>query len=190
VLSASRESILAIPQYGCYTFAFHKNLPYPVAASTNKWTGDWASHWFYHKVPLDLKTNINPLIVGCIGALSDVLKVAMNVRPEDEAFLAMLYKVSKTFGTRDIIEEFVACDCFPVKARWSVYGWSAEDRWIEGIPVPNFVSTFNVRHDRKLLPLVVLRDRKLSPLVVLYDRKLPSPLNFRTVLTPCTSSLF
>ena len=101
-------------------------------------------------VPLDPETKSHPLVVGRIGALGDVPKVAMNVRPEDEAFLAMLCKVSKTFGTRDIIEEFVACDCFPVKAEWSIFGWLAEDRWIEGILVPDFVSTFNVCRDRKL----------------------------------------
>ena len=37
VQSAGGAEISAIPQYGCYTFAFHKNLPCPVAASKNKW---------------------------------------------------------------------------------------------------------------------------------------------------------
>ena len=40
------------PQYGCYTFAFRQSAPSPVSASKNKWTGDWASYWSYHKVPL------------------------------------------------------------------------------------------------------------------------------------------
>ena len=37
---ASGVSISAVPQYGCYTFAFHKNLPCPVTASKNKWAID------------------------------------------------------------------------------------------------------------------------------------------------------
>ena len=40
--------ISAVPQYGYYTFAFHKNLPSLVTASKNKWANDWSSHWFYH----------------------------------------------------------------------------------------------------------------------------------------------
>ena len=68
--------------------------------------------------------------------------------------LALLRKLSKTFGTRDIIEEFVACDCFPVRAGWTISSWLAEDRWIEGIPVPDFVTTFNLRAKRKyVVPL-------------------------------------
>jgi len=36
VQSTGGAEISAIPQYGCYTFAFHKNLPSPVPASKNK----------------------------------------------------------------------------------------------------------------------------------------------------------
>jgi len=36
VQSTEGAEISAIPQYGCYTFAFHKNLPSPVPASKNK----------------------------------------------------------------------------------------------------------------------------------------------------------
>ena len=52
---------------------------------------------------------------------------------------------------RDIIEEFVACVCFPVKAGWTISSWLSEDRWIEGIPIPDFVTIFNLRADRKFL---------------------------------------
>jgi hypothetical protein len=44
VQSTGGAEISAIPQYGCYTFAFHKNLPCPITASKNKWANDWSSH--------------------------------------------------------------------------------------------------------------------------------------------------
>ena len=44
VQTSDAAKISAVPQYGCYTFAFHKNLPCPMAASKNKWAYDWASH--------------------------------------------------------------------------------------------------------------------------------------------------
>ena len=77
--SSEGAKISAIPQYGCYTFAFHKNLPYPVAVSKNKLATDWASHWFCHKVTLDATTNTHPLVIDHIPALGDVPKVACNV---------------------------------------------------------------------------------------------------------------
>ena len=83
---------------------------------------------------LDPVTKTHPLAVDRIAALGDVPKAACHVRAEDEALLTLLQKLSKTFSTRDIIEEFVACGCFPVGVGWDISSWLAEDHWIEGIP--------------------------------------------------------
>jgi len=99
----------------------------------------------------------HPLVVDHISDLGDVPKASSNVRAEDEALLALLRKLSKTFSTRDLVEEFVACGCFPVKAGWSISSWLAEDRWIEGIPVPDFATVFNLRSDREFSNLISLR---------------------------------
>jgi len=49
--------------------------------------------------------------------------------PEQEALIAMLREVSKVFGAHDIIEEYVACKCFPVREGWSISSWAAEEKW-------------------------------------------------------------
>ena len=98
---------------------------------------------------LDPVTQTHPLVVDCITALGDVPKAAYHVRAEDEALLALLQKLSKTFSTHDIIEEFIACGCFPVRDGWDISSWLAEDRWIEGIPVPDFATVFSLRTDRE-----------------------------------------
>ena len=113
-------------------------------------------------------TKTHPLVIDHIPALGDVPKVASHARAEDEALLALLRKLSKTFGTRDIIEEFVAYDCFPVRAGWTISSWLAEDRWIEGIPIPDFVTIFNLRANRKFLFLSSSSLRKLPPCFVAY----------------------
>ena len=55
----------------------------------------------------DPVTKTHPLVVDRIAALGDVLKAASHVQAEDEALLALLRKLLKTFSTRDIIEDFV-----------------------------------------------------------------------------------
>jgi len=65
---------------------------------------------------LDPITKTHPLVVDRIAALGEVPKAACHVRAEDEALFALLRKLSKTFGTRDLIEEFVVCSYFPVRA--------------------------------------------------------------------------
>jgi len=66
--------------------------------------GDWASYWFYHKVPLDPFAN-----------LGETPKVEVERVVENEGYLSILREVSKTLGVCDVTEEFAACGCFPVK---------------------------------------------------------------------------
>ena len=93
VQTTGGTEISAVPQYGRYTFAFHKNLPSPVTASKNKWAYNWSSHWFYHKVALDPEMKTHPLIIDHIAALGDVPKLASHARAEDEALFALLRKL-------------------------------------------------------------------------------------------------
>ena len=93
---------------------------------------------------LDPITKTHPLVIDHVPALGEVPKVACHVRAEDEPLLALLRKLSKTFSTRDVIEEIVVCGCFPVRVGWDISSWLAEDRWIEGIPVPDFAAVFSL----------------------------------------------
>ena len=87
------------PQYGCYTFAFQQSFPSPVTTSKNKWPRDWASYWFYHKVPLDPETESHPLVVKEIELLEEPRVVEVDEKSEHEALIVMLHEVSKVFGT-------------------------------------------------------------------------------------------
>jgi len=137
------------PQYGCYTFAFQHTAPSPVGASKNKWPGDWSSFWFYHKVPLDPETKCHPLVVQKLGNLSDTPKVDVARIPANEAFMTVLREVSKVLSMRDIIEEFVACGCFPLREGWTISSWAPLEREVYGLPMPNFSEVFGLRQERK-----------------------------------------
>ena len=67
--------------------------------------------------------------------------------PEQEALIKMLHEVSKVFGTRDIVEEYVACKCFPVREGCTISSWAAEEKRMGGIPKPNFSTSFGITKD-------------------------------------------
>ena len=137
------------PQYGCYTFAFQQTAPSPVGALKNKWSGDWSSFWFYHKVPLDPETKRHPLVIQKLGNLGDTPKVDVARIPTNEAFMTVLREVSKVLSMRDITEEFVAYGCFPLKEGWTVSSWAPSKREVYGLPMPNFSEVFGLRQERK-----------------------------------------
>ena len=73
--------------------------------------------------------------------------VALPDTAEANAFVALLRLVVKSFSTRDLIEEFAACQCFAVQEGWTVNSWAPEERWIEGIPMPDFTECFSLRRE-------------------------------------------
>ena len=131
------------PQYDCYTFAFRHTAPSPIPAYRNKWPVDWTNAWFYHKIRLDPETNSSPLWVAKIPSLPKTPVVAPPDTAEANAFVALLRQVAKSFSTRDLIEEIAACQCFPVREGWTVDSWAPEERWIEGILMPDFTEGFS-----------------------------------------------
>jgi hypothetical protein len=142
----------AEPQFGVYTFAFHGTVPSPIIAYRNKW-GDWTSMWFYHKVPLDEATQTHPLVVKEFSPLREQ-PPSMEVdegMEEAKAHVAMLREVSKVFGTRDIVEEYIACKCFPFRKGWSITSWAGKERCVGGLLMPNSSTSFGITKDGKPL---------------------------------------
>lgn len=143
--SEGAEATEADPQFGVYTFAFHTQLPSPVVAYRNRW-GAWTTMWFYHKVSLDESSQTHPLVVKEIGFLPEQpLSVEVDEGTEEaKAHVAMLREVSKLFSTRDIVEEYVACKCFPFREGWSITSWAGREKRLGGLPMPNFSTSFGI----------------------------------------------
>ena len=93
IRGSNGQSTEVEPQYGCYTFAFQRTAPSLVSASKNKWTGDWACFWFYHKVPLDPVMKCHPLVVKRIENLGDTPKLEVGRVLENEVYLSVLREV-------------------------------------------------------------------------------------------------
>ena len=111
--------------------------------------------WFYHKVPLEGSSGTHPLVVKEIGFLPEQpLSVEVYEGTEEaNAHVAMLREVSKLFSTRDIVEEYVACKCFPVRGGWSITSWAGKEKRVGGLAMPNFSTSFGIMKDGKPLAL-------------------------------------
>jgi hypothetical protein len=145
VITADGTEGKAEAQYSCYNFTYWEIVSSPVTAYKNKWPSDWTSFWFYHKVALDDATQSHNLITDKIRNLGDTPRVDVDEMEDRLAFVAMLWEVSKVYGTRDITEEYVACRCWPLKARWSIKAWLLEAQWTRGIPMLDFAASFNLK---------------------------------------------
>ena len=97
--------------------------------------------------------------------------VAAPETTEAKSFVALLREVAKVFSIRDLVEEYSACQCFPLQEGWTVTSWAPEEKWIEGIPMPDFTASFSIGFDgiffnlRLCLCLQTLIQRPLRPLL-------------------------
>ena len=91
--------------------------------------------------------NNSPLWVERIPVLGKTPVVAALETTEANAFVALLREVTKNFSTRDLVEEFSACQCFPVQEGWPMTSWAPEERWIEGIPMLDFTACISIGRD-------------------------------------------
>ncbi|RLN41192.1 hypothetical protein C2845_PM01G00230 [Panicum miliaceum] len=149
VTTAEGKEAKAETQYGYYNFTYKSLVSNPVTAYKNKWPVDWTSHWFYHKVTLDLETRSHPLVTDWIRNLGDTPRLVAEETEGRLGFVAMLRQISKVFSTRDIVEEYVSCRCWPLKFEWSIRGWLPKDEWVEGIPKPDFMKSFHLKKHRE-----------------------------------------
>jgi hypothetical protein len=60
-------------------------------------------------------------------------------KPEYQAFIDMIPEALKVFSTCNLTKEYVACRFWPLRIGWSISEWEDGD---EGIPMPNFSSSF------------------------------------------------
>ncbi|RLN12398.1 hypothetical protein C2845_PM09G13150 [Panicum miliaceum] len=120
----------------------------PMTAYKNKWLVDWMSHWFYHKITLDPESRSHPLVTDRIRNLDETPCLMAEEMEDHVRFVDLLRRILKVFSTRDIIEEYVACRCWPLKDGWSIKGWLPEDQWVEGISMPDFVKSFHLKKNQ------------------------------------------
>jgi hypothetical protein len=84
---------------------------------------------------------------------------------EANTFMALLREVTKNFSTRNLVEEFSACQCFTIREGWAISSWAPEEKWIEGIPMPDFIECFGLHREGTLFFLLS------SPLISDVDPK-------------------
>lgn len=136
-------------QFGCFNFTYPDIIAGPVTVYKNKWPANWALFWFYHKVPSGTDGSVHPLAVKTVELLpTDHLVVEVDETEALKGIASIFRVVSKKYGTCDLVEEFIACNCWPVRASWEVTTWKDDE---DGIPMPDFAQSFGLTKEGNCL---------------------------------------
>jgi hypothetical protein len=120
--------------FGCYNFAYRKDMKTPVVSYRTKWPTGWKNEWFYVKVdekkeklvqsPLDLT-------FGLTRPLCDMLHGS----PCREA-VGKFRVVSEHIGTRDLVQEYLANRVFLTLKEWNMPKLKGEKKKNELVRLP------------------------------------------------------
>jgi hypothetical protein len=120
--------------FGCYNFAYRKDMKTPVVSYRTKWTTGWKNEWFYVKVD-EKKEKIvqSPLVLtfGLTRPLCDMLQGSPCRKAVGEFRV-----VSEHISTRDLVQEYLANRVFQTLKEWNMSKLKGEKKKNELVRLP------------------------------------------------------
>jgi hypothetical protein len=120
--------------FGCYNFAYRKDMKTPVVSYRSKWPTGWKSEWFYIKI--DEKKE--KLVQSPLELTFGLTRPQCNMTPGAPCSNAV-YEfriIFENIGTRDLVQEYLANRVFPALREWSMPKLEREKKKDELVRLP------------------------------------------------------
>jgi hypothetical protein len=120
--------------FGCYNFAYRKDMKTPVINYRTKWLTGWKNEWFYVKVDEKKEKIVQSppdLTFGLTRPLCDMLHGS-----PCRAVVGEFRVVSEHIGTRDLVQEYLANGIFPTLKDWNMPKLKGEKKKNELVQLP------------------------------------------------------
>jgi hypothetical protein len=102
--------------FGCYNFAYRKDMKTLVVSYRTKWSTGWKSEWFYVKIDEEKEK----LVQSPLKLIFELTRPQCNMTPGDpcQDVVNEFRIVSEHIGTRDLVQEYLANRVFPTLRKW------------------------------------------------------------------------
>jgi hypothetical protein len=108
--------------FGCYNFAYRKDMKAPVVSYRTKWPTSWKNEWFYVKVDEKKREKLKTLVLSPLslsfGLTRPLCRMSMG-SPCQQA-VAEFRMVAEQISTRDLVREYLAYKVFPTLSEWNM----------------------------------------------------------------------
>jgi hypothetical protein len=120
--------------FGCYNFAYRKDMKTPVVSYRTKWPTGWKSEWFYVKIDEQREKIVQSPLELTFGLTRPQCNMTPGTPCPD--VVAEFRVVSENIGTRDLVQEYLANRVFPTLREWSMPKLEGEKRKNELVRLP------------------------------------------------------
>jgi hypothetical protein len=108
--------------FGCYNFAYRKDMKAPVLSYRTKWPTGWKSEWFYIKVDEKKREKLKTLAMSPLSLSFGLTKplCRMSSGSPCQQAMAEFRVVTEQIGTTDLVQEHLANGVFPTLSEWII----------------------------------------------------------------------
>jgi hypothetical protein len=108
--------------FGCYNFAYRKDMKALVVSYRTKWPTGWKNEWFYVKADEKKREKINMLVLSLLSlsfGLTRPLCRMSSGSPCQQAVVEFSV-VAEQISTRDLVQEYLAYKVFLTLSEWNM----------------------------------------------------------------------
>jgi hypothetical protein len=108
--------------FGCYNFAYRKDMKAPVLSYRTKWPTGWNSEWFYIKADEKKREKLKTMVMNPLSLSFMMTRPLCNMKPGSPCLLAVaeFRVVAEHISTRDLVQEYLANKVSPTLSEWSM----------------------------------------------------------------------
>jgi hypothetical protein len=120
--------------FGCYNFAYRKDMKTPVVSYRTKWPTSWKTEWFYVKIDEKKEKLVQSLLELTFGLTRPQCNMTPGASCPDA--VGEFRIVSEHIGTRDLVQEYLANRVFPTLKEWGMPKLKGEKKKNELVRLP------------------------------------------------------
>jgi hypothetical protein len=96
--------------FGCYNFAYRKDMKAPVLSCRTKWPTGWKSEWFYIKAAENKRGKLMTMVMCSLALSFGMTRPLCNMKPGSACQLSVseFRVVAEQISTRDLVQEYLA----------------------------------------------------------------------------------
>jgi hypothetical protein len=108
--------------FGCYNFAYRKDMKASVLSYRTKWPTGWKSEWFYIKADDKKREKLKTLVMSPLSLSFRLTRPLCRISsgsPYQQA-VAEFNVVAEQISTRDLVQEYLANRVSPMLSEWKM----------------------------------------------------------------------
>jgi hypothetical protein len=108
--------------FGCYNFAYRKDMKTLVVSYCTKWPTGWKNEWFYVKADEKKREKLKTLVLSPLSLSFVMTRQLCRMEPGSPCRqdVGEFRVVAEQISTRDLVQEYLAYKVFPTLSEWNM----------------------------------------------------------------------